>query len=64
MTLTNIQKVIKRRSERHLLFFTKYLFKENHGKNFVVSDHHILIANKLMDVISGKTKRLIINVPP
>ena len=64
MRLTNKEKVIKHRCERDLLFFTRYLFKENHNKYFAVAKHHKLIADALMKVISGDTKRLIINIPP
>ena len=64
MRLTNEEKVIKHRCERDLLFFTRYLFKENHNKYFAVAKHHRLIADALMKVISGDTKRLIINIPP
>lgn len=64
MKLTNEEKVIKSLSEKDLLFFTRYIYKENHRRNFTVTPHFVLIANKLMDVINGKTKRLIINIPP
>jgi len=62
--LTNEEKVLKVICEKDLLFFTRYIFKENHRRNFTVSPHFVLIADKLMDVINGKVKRLIINIPP
>ena len=62
--LTNEEKVLKVMCEKDLLFFTRYIYKENHRRNFIVAPHFVLIANKLMDVINGKTKRLIINIPP
>lgn len=62
--LTNEQKVLKVKCENDLLFFTRYIYKENHRRNFIVAPHFILIANKLMDVFNGKSKRLIINIPP
>jgi len=64
MKLTNKQNYIKIWSERHLLNFTRYIYKENHRRNFTVSNHHVLICDALMKIISGKIKRLIINVPP
>jgi predicted phage terminase large subunit-like protein len=64
MTLTNEEKVFKLKCERDLLSFARYLFKENHNKHFTVAKHHILICNALMKVITGETKRLIINIPP
>lgn len=62
--LTNEEKVLKVMCEKDLLFFTRYIYKENHRRNFIVAPHFVMIANKLMDVINGKTKRLIINIPP
>lgn len=62
--LTNDEKVLKVMCENDLLFFTRYIYKENHRRNFIVAPHFVMIANKLMDVINGKTKRLIINIPP
>ena len=62
--LTNDEKVLKVMCENDLLFYTRYLYKENHRRNFTVAPHFVLIANKLMDVISGKVKRLVINIPP
>ena len=62
--LTNEQKVIKSLCENDLLFFTRYIYKENHRRNFIVAPHFVLIANKLMDVFNGKSKRLVINIPP
>jgi predicted phage terminase large subunit-like protein len=62
--LTNEEKVLKVMCEKDLLFFTRYIYKENNRRNFTVAPHFVIIANKLMDVINGKTKRLIINIPP
>lgn len=62
--LTNEEKVLKVMCEKNLLFFTRYIFKENTRRNFTVSPHFVLIADALMKVIEGKTKRLIINIPP
>jgi len=62
--ITNEQKVIKVKCENDLLFFTRYIYKENHRRNFIVAPHFIIIAKALMDIANGKTKRLIINIPP
>jgi predicted phage terminase large subunit-like protein len=64
MTYTNEQIVKKYWCEAHLLNFTRYIYKENHRRNFTVSPHFVLMANALMKVINGETKRLIINIPP
>jgi len=64
MTLTNEEKVFKLRCERDLISFARYVYKENHRKNFIIAPHLILICNALTKVIKGETTRLIINVPP
>lgn len=49
---------------RNMLFFTRYFFKQRFGKKFVVNSHHERICNALERVITGKCKRLIINIAP
>ena len=56
--------VIKYKLENDFLFFTRYFFKQNYNRKFVVSEHHKKIARKLKEVIDGKCKRLIINIAP
>lgn len=47
------------------LHFARYFFKlMNGGKRFVVGKHHRMICDKLNDVLTGKTRRLIINIAP
>lgn len=46
------------------LNFTRYFFKHNFGKKFIVNDHHKIICDALDRVIQGKTKRLMINIAP
>lgn len=62
--LTNYQKVLKVKCENDLLFFTRYIYKENTRRNFIVAPHFVEIANTLTDIVNGKIKRLIINIPP
>lgn len=62
--LTNEQTVLKVWCESHLLNFTRYIYKENHRRNFTISPHFVLMSDALMKVINGETKRLIINIPP
>lgn len=62
--LTNAEKVLKAMCENDLLFYSRYIYKENTRRNFIVAPHFRLIADALMNVINGKTKRLIINIPP
>jgi predicted phage terminase large subunit-like protein len=62
--LTNEEKVLKIMCETNLLFFTRYIYKENTRRNFIVAPHFIKIANTLEEVSKGNIKRLIINIPP
>lgn len=62
--LTNEKKVIKVKCENDLLFFTRYIYKENHRRNFIVAPHFVLIAEFLTKVFNGEIKRGIINIPP
>jgi len=56
--------VTKYKLQNDFLFFTRYMFKQNYNRKFVVSPHHEKIAKKLKEVIDGKCKRLIINIAP
>ena len=62
--MTNINGIIKEKCEKSLLFFTRYLFKENSGARFEVAKFHIALAKTLEKVNKGDIKRLIINIPP
>lgn len=62
--LTNEQKVIKYKAENELLFFARYLYKENTKRTFQVSPHFITIAKTLEKVANNEINRLIINIPP
>lgn len=46
------------------LFFTKYFFKKQFSRKYIVGEHHRLIAETLDRVLSGEIKRLIINIAP
>lgn len=46
------------------LFFTRRFFKPRMGFKFSVNWHHEYIADKIDEVIAGKIKNLVINVPP
>jgi predicted phage terminase large subunit-like protein len=56
--------VAKVKCLQNTLFFTRYFFKELNGRKFVIGRHHRIIAEALDRVFTGKTKNLIINVPP
>lgn len=47
------------------LNFTRYFFKvQNEGNKLVIGRHHRMICDKLNDVLEGRCKKLIINLPP
>ena len=60
----NINEIIKEKCEKSLLFFTRYIFKENTGKRFEAVEFHKTLADTLEKVSNGEIKRLIINIPP
>jgi len=66
MTVDEIKilKVARVKCQKSLLFHTRYFFKKNHNRKFVVNEHHGIISNVLEDVIQGRIKRLIINIAP
>lgn len=44
--------------------FVRYMFYAQTGRDLILAPHHKPICKALSRVITGKTKRLIINVPP
>lgn len=48
----------------NLARFTKYVFKAQNGYDYDMAAHHQQICDTLMDVVKGRTKRLIINIAP
>jgi len=46
------------------LFATRYFFRKNEDRSFIVGQHHKLIAEALDRVYNGEITRLIINMPP
>ena len=44
--------------------YTKAMFKAQYHKSFIVAEHHKKIFKALQDVVDGKCRRLIINMPP
>ena len=59
-----LTEIIKGKCESSLLFFTRYLFKENTGSKFEVAEFHKTLADTLEQVYNGEINRLIINIPP
>ena len=50
--------------EEKTLDFTRYFFKSQYGRKFVVGDHHQKICEALDKVVKGEIKKLIINIAP
>lgn len=46
------------------MFFTRYFFKAQYKRKFIIGRHHQAIAEALERVLTGKCKRLIIQVAP
>lgn len=44
--------------------YTKAMFYAQYRRPFIVSEHHLRIFKALQDVVDGKCRRLIINMPP
>lgn len=57
-------KVVKYKCQGDNLFFTRYFFKKRFNRKFVIGDHHRIICDALERVVTGKCKRLIINIAP
>lgn len=62
--MTSEKVILKGLCENSLLFYARYIYKENHAKNFIQARHFKEIANTLESVYNGDIKRLIINIPP
>jgi len=45
-------------------YFTRYFFKNRLGNKMIIAEHHQAMNRFMRDVISGKIKRGIINIPP
>ena len=62
--LTDEKAILKVKCENSLLFYARYIYKENHAKNFIQAKHFKSISETLEKVYNGDIKRLIINIPP
>ena len=60
----NRLKVLKYKCESSLLFYARYIYKENHNRKFIQSKHFEEIAEHLERVYNHDITRLIINIPP
>jgi predicted phage terminase large subunit-like protein len=60
----NQVRALKFACEAAHLNFTRFFFKVRTAAKFIVDEHHRIICDILDQVIHGRYKRLIINVPP
>jgi hypothetical protein len=51
--------LLRESGQQHFMSFVKAVWP-----NFILGRHHALMAKKFEEIASGKTKRLIINMPP
>ena len=56
--------VAKVKCLKSLLFHTRFFFKEQYNRKFIIGEHHEIICEALERVLRGDLKRLIINVAP
>lgn len=54
----------KARCLASLEFHTRFFFFEQYNRKFVIGEHHKMMFEALEKVLTGRTKRLIINLPP
>lgn len=64
MTTYRPDDIIRAKCMTDMLFCTRYFFREQEGRQFVVGEHHRRIAEALDSVFQGEITRLIINMPP
>jgi hypothetical protein len=63
-TDTDLLSVAKVKCLKSLLFHTRYFFKHQYNRKFVIGEHHEIICNALERILRGELKRLIINIAP
>lgn len=59
-----MRKLIQAKVITDTLFATRYFFRQENERSFIVGQHHRIIADTLDKVFSGEITRLIINMPP
>jgi hypothetical protein len=66
MTVEEIKKlkIAKFKCLNSLLFHTRYFFKAQYKRKFIIGRHHEIICEALEKVLKGEITRLLISVPP
>lgn len=59
-----VLKIAKYKCLKSFLFYTRYFFKKQFKRKFIIGRHHEIIAEALERVLNGKSLRLIIQVAP
>lgn len=60
----NLQKMLRLELLTSFEKYTKVMFKAQYKRSFIVAEHHKRIFQALQNVVDGKCRRLIINMPP
>lgn len=58
------EQFIRHKLKYEFEFFIRYFFKHHNNRKFVFNEHHQQIVDELVDVIMGRTTRLVINIAP
>lgn len=64
ITDNDVLTVAKVKCLKSLLFHTRYFFKHQYNRKFVIGEHHEVICEALERILRGELKRLIINIAP
>lgn len=56
--------ILAAQCEKDHLFFVRLFFKARQNLKFIVNWHHRQLCDVVQDVIAGKLKKVVINVPP
>lgn len=56
--------VAKVKCMKSLLFHTRFFFKAQYNRKFIIGEHHEIICNALERILKGELRRLIINIAP
>lgn len=64
MDHSQLNTIARLKCQQSLLYFTRYFFKMQHQRKFIVNHHHEVIIEAAERVIQGKCKRLCLTVPP
>lgn len=66
MTIDNPRerRYLRGATQASLMAFTRFFFKAQYKRKFIIGEHHRIIAKALERVMAGQCRRLIINIAP